>query len=94
MSKALILILIGYPQYDICMLELQVIMNVKTLKQWILVLSIAAFTGSILISATKEEEFRDTQGKVLLDRSGSAPPIELQPFALPKTTDGEILTCL
>ena len=72
------------------MLEFQVIMKVKKLNHWILVLSIAAFIGSILISATKEEEFRDTQGKVLLDRSGSAPPIKLQPFALPKATDGEI----
>ena len=65
-------------------------MKLKTLKQWLLVLSIATFTGSILISATKEQEFRDTQGKILVDRAGSAPTIELQPFALLKATDGEI----
>jgi hypothetical protein len=68
------------------MLKLQVIMKLKPLKQWLLVLSIAAFTGSILISATKDLEFRDTQGKILLDRSGAAPPIELHAFSLPEAT--------
>ena len=70
-------------------------MKLKTFKHWVLVLFIAAFTGSTLISATKEQEFRDTQGKILLDRSGASPPIKLHAFALPKTSEnGEIFILL